>query len=179
MCVSVCACHFKVARERPRGASGAQRSGRPSWEPCRAEGGPHRQRHHHRRRRRVGWEGREPPLPPPPPGWAPFSVDAGDPGRGKRGVLGEGWGCRRPRLTCGRWLGRRARASLRHSERRRRAKDTGPASEDIFGQRPRPRVRTLRPGVDARLGVIARRPSPPIAPAGRPLRQDFCCCDES
>lgn len=71
-----------VARERPRGASGAQRSGRPSWEPCRAEGGPHRQRHHHRRRRRVGWEGREPPLPPPPPGWAPFSVDAGDPGRG-------------------------------------------------------------------------------------------------
>lgn len=89
MCVSVCVCHFKVARELTRGASGGRRSGRPSWEPCRAEGGPHRQRHHHHhRRRRVGWEGREPPLPPPPPGWAPFSVDVGDPGRGRGGSSG-------------------------------------------------------------------------------------------
>lgn len=86
MCVPVCVCHFKVARERPRGAGGGPRSEGPSREPCRAEWGPHSRRHRHRRR--VGWEGREPPPPPPPPGWAPFAVDAGGPGRGKGGPGG-------------------------------------------------------------------------------------------
>ncbi|KAK2099149.1 hypothetical protein P7K49_024600, partial [Saguinus oedipus] len=55
--------------------------------------------------------------------------------------------------------GRRARASLRHSGRRRRrkrAKDTEPASEDIFGRCPGPRVVPRRPGVDPGPRVPAR-----------------------
>lgn len=50
VCVSVCLCNFKVAGELTRGASGGQRSRRPSLEPCRAEGRAHRQLHC-----RVGW----------------------------------------------------------------------------------------------------------------------------
>lgn len=181
VCVSVCVCHFKVARERPRGASCGRRNERPSWEPCRAERGGRTASATTTTATAAGWGGRggSHRYRRRLPGGRPSPRTPTTQDEVRAGVPEEGWGCRRPRLTCGRWLGHRARASLRHSGRRRRAKDTGPASEDIFGQRPQPCVHTLRPGVDPRLGVLVLCPSPPIALAGRPLLQDFCCCDES
>lgn len=91
------------------------------------------------------------------------------------------WGCviglqRDPACVGG--LGRRARASLRHSGRGRRAKDTEPASEDIFGLRPRPRVPAWSQGWAPAWGVPPGRPPLLVALAGCRLRQDFCC-DES
>ncbi|XP_043780709.1 collagen alpha-1(I) chain-like [Cervus elaphus] len=166
-----------VARERPRGAGGGPRSEGRSREPCRADpGGPHSRRRRHRRR--VGWKGREPPPlppPPPPPGWAPFAVDAGGPGRGKGGGPGGGLGPPPPpphlRPRAG---GRRARASLRHwGRRRRRAKDTEPASEDIFGLRPPPPParcpRSALGGWAQARGSLPAVPPPPPRRRSRPL----------